>query len=61
MDPPIYLTYLKYLSILNYGYNLLLVNSWDTVENLMCEYDLDAFCVKSGKEVLEAVKLKSVF
>ena len=61
MDPPIYITYLKYLSILNYGYNLFLVNTWDSVQTLTCEYDLDAFCVKSGKAVLEAVKLKPVF
>ena len=52
---------MKYLSAFNYGYDLLLINQWDNVTSIMCEYPIpEDLCRTNGPEVLEFMKLDFV-
>jgi hypothetical protein len=57
---PKWLSYIKYVSIFNYGYDLLLINQWEHSKNVRCEYDLEILCLMNGDAVIEHQKVEPV-
>ena len=57
-----FLTYLKYISIFFYGYDLLLINQWENVGSLICEYPIETqyLCIADGNTMLENLDLNKV-
>jgi hypothetical protein len=55
ISPFKFLFNLKYLSIVNHGYNAILINQWENINNITCPLtEVSAFpCVQTGKQVLE--------
>ena len=60
MHTPAFIVYLKYVSIFNYGFDLLMVNQWENIPTLKCEYDVEILCLSSGPAVIEELKIYSV-
>ena len=60
LHTPEFLTYIKYGSIFNYSYDLLMINQWENIPELKCEYDLPLLCKESGKSILDELKIKPV-
>ena len=60
MQSPIIVTYLKYLSIFNFGYDVLIINQWRNVTSLHCEFDVEALCLSDGRAVLNEIKMNPV-
>lgn len=59
--PDIFLI-LKYLSIFNYGYDLLMINQWENVESLLCEHKnlTQLLCKETGKDILSELDISIV-
>jgi hypothetical protein len=57
---PKWLSYIKYVSIFNYGYDLLLINQWENSKNVRCEYDLEILCLMTGNAVIGHHKVEAV-
>lgn len=49
---PVYFDWIKYLSWITYANDIALVNQWNGVKNIACEYN-DTICYKNGEEVLQ--------
>nr|QUF59472.1 ATP-binding cassette transporter Abcg-like8 [Brachionus angularis] len=58
VSTPNFLTYFKYTSIFNYGYDLLMINQWENVAELKCEYDIELLCATSGGIILNENKIR---
>nr|UOU03359.1 ATP-binding cassette subfamily G-like 8 [Brachionus rubens] len=54
---PAPLTYIKYLSVFNYGYDLFLLNQWENVKEIQCEYDIELLCYSDGQSILNHEKI----
>ena len=50
----------KYVSIFNYGYDLLMVNQWEIITNITCTSPIPELCVTNGLQVLEEANLDKV-
>ena len=52
---------IKYISIFNYGYDLLMINQWKNV-NLTCEFSnaTQSLCLYTGEEVLKSLHVSQV-
>ncbi|RNA12657.1 hypothetical protein BpHYR1_016987 [Brachionus plicatilis] len=55
---PKFLSYIKYGSIFNYGYDLLMLNHWENVSEIECEYDIELLCLTTGGSVLNEEKIR---
>jgi hypothetical protein len=60
LNTPTFLTYIKYISIFNYGFDLLMINQWENISELKCEYDLELLCLQSGSAILKESKIDPV-
>ncbi len=60
LNTPILLKNIKYLSINNFAWNILITNQWINVKELNCEYDVPLFCIQDGASVLKEEKLDPV-
>lgn len=49
---PKWLNNLRYFSVINYSFDLMMINQWSSVTQFQCEYDLELLCLTSGKDVL---------
>ena len=59
-NTPVFLTYLKYISVFYYGYDLMMINQYETITELKCEYSLPALCIENGIAFLEEEKIDRV-
>ena len=50
---------LKYISWLNYSYELLVINQWSGVDNLTCPAG-SQFCFEDGDEIIAYTEVKKV-
>lgn len=57
---PQFLTYFKYVSILNYGFDAQMMNQWENVVELKCEFELELLCFTSGPAILKQNNINSV-
>nr|APD26558.1 ATP-binding cassette transporter subfamily G-like8 protein [Brachionus koreanus] len=57
---PAFLTFIKYGSIFNYGYDLLMLNQWENVQEIECEYDIELLCLTTGGSVLNEENVRRV-
>lgn len=57
---PKFLNFIKYGSIFNYGYDLLMLNQWENVAEIECEYDVELLCLTTGGSVLNEEKIRRV-
>jgi ABC-type multidrug transport system permease subunit len=57
---PQWLSSLRYLSVVNYSFELMMINLWAPVAKLKCEYDLELLCLDSGQDVLDDFSFKAV-
>nr|QNH67907.1 ATP-binding cassette transporter subfamily G-like protein 8 [Brachionus rotundiformis] len=55
---PKFLSYIRYGSIFNYGYDLLMLNQWENVNEIECEYDIELLCLTTGGSVLNEEKIR---
>jgi len=60
LHTPDFLVYFKYVSIFNYGFDLLMINQWENIPSLQCEYDVEVLCLQNGLSVLDEVKIYPV-
>ena len=60
INTPKFLTYIRHFSIFNYGFDLMMINQWEDITDLKCEYELDMLCNKSGPMVLKLYKIDTV-
>lgn len=60
MHTPQWLSYLKYISMFNYGYDLLIINQWEEVKEVKCEFDLEVLCLQNGSAIIEHHQVKIV-
>lgn len=55
---------LKYISVFNYGYDVLMINQWRHVEEIICPENESIYvianCVSSGSEILQNSKIDAV-
>lgn len=59
-NAPAFFVYLKFLSVFNYGYDLLMINQWEKVEKLKCEFQIVELCKFDGLAILDDFKLRTV-
>ncbi len=52
---PIWLDWMKYLSLWFYGFEALSINQWQNVESIKCEDELEGLvdCLETGDDVLD--------
>ncbi|CAF1108091.1 unnamed protein product, partial [Brachionus calyciflorus] len=52
---------IRYSSVFNYGFDLLMKNHWENVQAIECEYDIEFLCLVTGDSILnqEQVTLKN--
>jgi len=55
---PVWMDWIKYFSWILYGNEALLINQWAGVEDIKCEFDNEASCVRTGREVLAIMNFK---
>jgi hypothetical protein len=48
------------VSIVNYGYDLLMINQWEDITQLECEYKMTSQCVTTGDSVLQQENINPV-
>jgi hypothetical protein len=57
---PKFLTFLKYFSVFNYGYDALMINQWEgPAVNFTCQIDpfKPSVCITNGQEILDDIDL----
>ena len=52
--------FIRYFSIFNYSFNLLMINQWEHIDHVNCTYTFQALCLNSGKDVLDYQEIKYV-
>jgi hypothetical protein len=60
MQPPKMIANFKYLSIFNYGFDILAINQWENVGSFHCDFDIEVLCMSDGHAVMKEIKLNSV-
>jgi hypothetical protein len=56
---PVYFIWLKYLSWLGYGNEILLINQWDGISGIACPANRTS-CITEGSEVITNFGMKKV-
>ncbi len=56
---PVYFIWIKYLSWIGYGNEILTINQWDGVTGIACPPN-STICQQSGAEVLQFYKMNKV-
>ena len=53
---------IKYLSVFNYGYDLLMINQWEKVDSLICEHKnlTQLLCKEKGTDILKDLDISEV-
>lgn len=54
------INFLRYFSIFNYSFNLLMINQWEHVTELNCSYSYQPLCLNTGKDVLKQQNIELV-
>jgi len=54
---PVWLDWMKYISLWFYGFEALSINQWKNVEEIKCEFE-EAVCAEDGMDVLNALNFK---
>ncbi|CAF0771945.1 unnamed protein product, partial [Brachionus calyciflorus] len=55
---PEFLKLIRYSSVFNYGFDLLMANHWENVEVILCEYDIELLCAVTGGSILNQEKIR---
>ena len=54
---PVYFIWLKYLSWLGYGNEILVINQWDNIRNITCDREP---CISNGTQIISYLNMKQV-
>ena len=57
---PAWLAWIRFISWFYYGYSALMINQWSGVENIACQANSTASCIKTGRDVLEKLNIDEV-
>ena len=57
---PVYFLWIRYLSWLNYGNEVLVLNQWRGIDHIDCDAVNGTSCFRSGNDVIKSLKMNEV-